>query len=116
MRRFARRAPHRDGVIVLGPSVVPMALRCAAGIATVPAQDVAVISPCKLLLHAWLEQIGLPNPPVCRSMSTPIPSCDRSRRKTAVIQDLANLCAGKNRMVATRAFPRDGRRCRASGC
>lgn len=57
---LARRAPHRDGVTVLGPSVAPMALlrgRHRRRFLLKTSRDIAV----QPLLHAWLEQIGLPN-------------------------------------------------------
>ena len=57
---LARRAPHRDGVTVLGPSVAPMALlrgRHRRRFLLKTTRDIAV----QPLLHAWLEQIGLPN-------------------------------------------------------
>ena len=57
---IARRAPHQDGVTVLGPSAAPMSPCCAAGTAggscSRPRRDTAV----QPLLHAWLAQIGLP--------------------------------------------------------
>ena len=56
---LARRAPHRDGVTVLGPSVAPMALlrgRHRRRFLLKTSRDIAV----QPLLHAWLEQIGLP--------------------------------------------------------
>ena len=57
---LARRAPHRDGVTVLGPSVAPMALlrgRHRRRFLLKTTRDIAV----QPLLHVWLEQIGLPN-------------------------------------------------------
>ena len=56
---IARRAPHRDGVTVLGPSVAPMALlrgRHRRRFLLKTGRDTAV----QPLLHAWLGQIGLP--------------------------------------------------------
>jgi primosomal protein N' (replication factor Y) len=57
---IARRAPHQDGVTVLGPSVAPMALlrgRHRRRFLLKTKRDVAV----QPLLQAWLAQIGLPN-------------------------------------------------------
>ena len=56
---LARRAPHQDGVTVLGPSVAPLALlrgRHRRRFLLKAARDIAV----QPLLHAWLAQIGLP--------------------------------------------------------
>jgi primosomal protein N' (replication factor Y) len=56
---IARRAPHQDGVTVLGPSVAPMALlrgRHRRRFLLKAARETAV----QPLLHAWLAQIGLP--------------------------------------------------------
>jgi len=57
---IARRAPHQEGVTVLGPSVAPMALlrgRHRRRFLLKTKRDIAV----QPLLHAWLAQIGLPN-------------------------------------------------------
>jgi primosomal protein N' (replication factor Y) (superfamily II helicase) len=57
---LARRAPHQEGVTVLGPSVAPMALlrgRHRRRFLLKARRDIAV----QPLLHAWLAQIGLPN-------------------------------------------------------
>ena len=57
---IARRAPHQDGVTVLGPSVAPMALlrgRHRRRFLLKTKRDIAV----QPLLQAWLAQIGLPN-------------------------------------------------------
>jgi len=56
---IARRAPHQPGVTVLGPSVAPMSLlrgRHRRRFLLKTGRDTAV----QPLLHAWLEQIGLP--------------------------------------------------------
>jgi primosomal protein N' (replication factor Y) len=56
---IARRAPHRDGVTVLGPSVAPMSLlrgRHRRRFLLKAGRETAV----QPLLHAWLSQIGLP--------------------------------------------------------
>ncbi len=56
---IARKAPHREGVTVLGPSVAPMALlrgRHRRRFLLKTGRDIAV----QPLLHAWLGQIGLP--------------------------------------------------------
>ena len=57
---LARRAPQQEGVTVLGPSVAPMALlrgRHRRRFLLKTSRDVAV----QPLLHAWLQQIGLPS-------------------------------------------------------
>ncbi len=57
---MARRAPHQDGVTVLGPSIAPMALlrgRHRRRFLLKTSRDIAV----QPVLHAWLVQIGLPN-------------------------------------------------------
>ena len=57
---IARRAPHQDGVTVLGPSVAPMALlrgRHRRRFLLKTKRDIAV----QPLLQTWLAQIGLPN-------------------------------------------------------
>ena len=56
---LARRAPQQEGVTVLGPSVAPMALlrgRHRRRFLLKTSREVAV----QPLLHAWLQQIGLP--------------------------------------------------------
>ncbi|MBV8188793.1 MAG: primosomal protein N' [Alphaproteobacteria bacterium] len=56
---LARRAPHRDGVTVLGPSVAPLALlrgRHRRRFLLKATREIAV----QPLLHTWLERIGLP--------------------------------------------------------
>ena len=56
---IARRAPHQDGVTILGPSVAPMSLlrgRHRRRFLLKTARETAV----QPLLHAWLAQIGLP--------------------------------------------------------
>ncbi len=56
---LARRAPHRDGITVLGPSTAPLALlrgRHRRRFLLKTSRDVAV----QPILHAWLERIGLP--------------------------------------------------------
>ncbi len=56
---IARRAPQKEGVTVLGPSVAPMALlrgRHRRRFLLKTGRDTAV----QPLLHAWLGQIGLP--------------------------------------------------------
>jgi primosomal protein N' (replication factor Y) len=56
---LARPAPHQPGVTVLGPSVAPMSLlrgRHRRRFLLKTGRDTAV----QPLLHAWLEQIGLP--------------------------------------------------------
>jgi primosomal protein N' (replication factor Y) len=56
---LARQAPHRDGITVLGPSTAPLALlrgRHRRRFLLKTSRDVAI----QPILHAWLEQIGLP--------------------------------------------------------
>lgn len=56
---LARRAPHRDGITVLGPSTAPLALlrgRHRRRFLLKTSRDMAV----QPILHAWLERIGLP--------------------------------------------------------
>ena len=56
---IARRAPHQDGVTILGPSVAPMSLlrgRHRRRFLLKTGRETAV----QPLLHAWLAQIGLP--------------------------------------------------------
>lgn len=56
---LARRAPQQEGVTVLGPSIAPMALlrgRHRRRFLLKANRDIAV----QPLLHAWLQQIGLP--------------------------------------------------------
>ena len=56
---IARRAPQKEGVTVLGPSVAPMALlrgRHRRRFLLKTGRDIAV----QPLLHAWLGEIGLP--------------------------------------------------------
>jgi primosomal protein N' (replication factor Y) len=56
---ISRRAPHQDGVTVLGPSVAPMALlrgRHRRRFLLKTRRDIAV----QPLLQAWLAEIGLP--------------------------------------------------------
>jgi len=56
---LARRAPHQDGVSVLGPSTAPLALlrgRHRRRFLLKATRDIAV----QPLLRAWLERIGLP--------------------------------------------------------
>jgi primosomal protein N' (replication factor Y) len=56
---LARGAPHREGITVLGPSTAPLALlrgRHRRRFLLKTSRDVAV----QPILHAWLEQIGLP--------------------------------------------------------
>ncbi|HTR84391.1 MAG TPA: primosomal protein N' [Reyranella sp.] len=56
---LARRAPHQDGITVLGPSTAPLALlrgRHRRRFLLKTSRDIAV----QPLLHAWLEKIGLP--------------------------------------------------------
>jgi primosomal protein N' (replication factor Y) len=56
---IARRAPHQDGVTVLGPSVAPLSLlrgRHRRRFLLKTGRDTAV----QPLLHTWLERIGLP--------------------------------------------------------
>ena len=56
---LARRAPHRDGITVLGPSTAPLALlrgRHRRRFLLKTSRDVAI----QPILHTWLEQIGLP--------------------------------------------------------
>jgi primosomal protein N' (replication factor Y) len=56
---LARRAPHQDGVSVLGPSTAPLALlrgRHRRRFLLKATRDIAV----QPLLRTWLERIGLP--------------------------------------------------------
>ena len=56
---LARRAPHRDGVTVLGPATAPLALlrgRHRRRFLLKTSRDIAV----QPLLRGWLEHIGLP--------------------------------------------------------
>ena len=56
---LARRAPHQDGVTILGPSTAPLALlrgRHRKRFLLKAARDIAV----QPLLRSWLERIGLP--------------------------------------------------------
>ena len=56
---LARRAPHQEGIIVLGPSVAPMSLlrgRHRRRFLLKATRDIAV----QPLLHGWLQHIGLP--------------------------------------------------------
>ena len=56
---LARRAPHQDGITVLGPSTAPLALlrgRHRRRFLLKTSRDVAV----QPLLRTWLERIGLP--------------------------------------------------------
>ena len=56
---LARRAPHQDGVTVLGPSVAPLALlrgRHRRRFLLKTTREIAV----QPLLHAWLQHIALP--------------------------------------------------------
>jgi primosomal protein N' (replication factor Y) len=56
---LARRAPHRQGVTVLGPSVAPLALlrgRHRRRFLLKTAREIAV----QPLIRSWLERIGLP--------------------------------------------------------
>jgi primosomal protein N' (replication factor Y) len=56
---ISRRAPHQEGVTVLGPSIAPMALlrgRHRRRFLLKTRRDIAV----QPLLQAWLAQIGLP--------------------------------------------------------
>ncbi|MGH8732230.1 MAG: replication restart helicase PriA, partial [Burkholderiales bacterium] len=56
---LARRAPHQDGVTILGPSTAPLALlrgRHRKRFLLKASRDIAV----QPLLRTWLERIGLP--------------------------------------------------------
>jgi primosomal protein N' (replication factor Y) len=56
---LARRAPHQDGVTILGPSTAPLALlrgRHRRRFLLKTSRDIAV----QPLLRTWLERIGLP--------------------------------------------------------
>src|SRR3954447_1102056 len=56
---LARRAPHQDGVTILGPSTAPLALlrgRHRKRFLLKASRDIAV----QPLLRSWLERIGLP--------------------------------------------------------
>jgi primosomal protein N' (replication factor Y) len=56
---LARRAPHQDGVTVLGPSTAPLAMlrgRHRRRFLLKTSRDIAV----QPLLRSWLERIGLP--------------------------------------------------------
>src|SRR5262245_20177683 len=56
---LARRAPHQDGVAVLGPSIAPLAMlrgRHRRRFLLKTSRDIAV----QPLLRTWLERIGLP--------------------------------------------------------
>lgn len=56
---LARRAPHQDGVTILGPSTAPLALlrgRHRKRFLLKAARDIAV----QPVLRSWLERIGLP--------------------------------------------------------
>jgi primosomal protein N' (replication factor Y) len=56
---LARRAPHQEGITVLGPSVAPMSLlrgRHRRRFLLKATRDIAV----QPLLHGWLQHIGLP--------------------------------------------------------
>ena len=104
-RALARRAPHQEGVTVLGPSTAPLALlrgRHRRRFLLKAARDIAV----QPLLQTWLaaDRPARFSAPADRRRSLFLP-VSMSARKKRGNTGLWQPCACENRMVATRAFP-----------